>query len=86
MLKLAQTIIFLCFLNVSLAQALPENAKPENSKPENSKPKHIQLEYEVTQNGKPFATVKENFTQDGKQYKIESITKGVRRLCFIWRA
>ena len=67
MLKLAQTIIFLCFLNVSLAQALPENAKP----------KHIQLEYEVTQNGKPFATVKENFTQDGKQYKIESITKGI---------
>ena len=77
MLKLAQTIIFLCFLNVSLAQALPDNTKLENAKPENSKPKHIQLEYEVTQNGKPFATVKENFTQDGKQYKIESITKGI---------
>ena len=67
MLKLAQTIIFLCFLNVSLCQASPENTHP----------KLIQLEYEVTQNGKPFATVKENFTQDGKQYKIESITKGL---------
>ena len=72
MLKLAQTIIFLCFLNVSLCQASPENTKPENFKPS-----RIQLEYEVTQNGKPFATVKENFTQDGKQYKIESITKGI---------
>ena len=37
----------------------------------------MQLEYEVTRDGKPFATVKESFTQDGKQYKIESITKGI---------
>ena len=72
MLKLAQTIIFLCFLNMSLAQASPENAKSENSKP-----RHVQLEYEVTRDGKPFAIVKESFTQDGKEYKIESITKGI---------
>ena len=72
MLKLAQTIIFLCFLNVNLAQASPEHTKSENSKP-----RHVQLEYEVTRDGKPFATVKESFTQDGKEYKIESITKGI---------
>ena len=42
-----------------------------------AQPKIIQLEYEVTRDGKPFATVKETFTQDGKQYKIESITKGI---------
>ena len=40
-----------------------------------AQPKSVQLEYEVTRDGKPFATVKESFTQDGKQYKIESITK-----------
>ena len=40
-------------------------------------PKNIQLEYEVTRDDKPFATVKERFSQDGKQYHIESITKGV---------
>jgi Protein of unknown function (DUF3108) len=42
-----------------------------------AQPKSVQLEYEVTRDGKPFATVKESFTQDGKQYKIESITKGI---------
>lgn len=42
-----------------------------------AQPKIVQLEYKVTRDGKPFATVKESFTQDGKQYKIESITKGI---------
>ena len=42
-----------------------------------AQPKSVLLEYEVTRDGKPFATVKESFTQDGKQYKIESITKGI---------
>ena len=42
-----------------------------------AQPKSVQLEYEVTRDGKPFATVKESFTQDNKQYKIESITKGI---------
>ncbi len=40
-------------------------------------PKNIQLEYDVTRNGKPFAKVKESFTQNGKQYRIQSITKGL---------
>lgn len=40
-------------------------------------PKNIALEYEVTRDGKPFAKVKESFTQDGSEYRIESITKGI---------
>lgn len=40
-------------------------------------PKNIQLEYELRRNGKLFAKVKENFNQDGRQYKITSITKGI---------
>jgi hypothetical protein len=61
MLKLAQTIIFLGLLSVSFAHALPKN---------------IQLEYDVARNGKQFAKVKESFTQNGKQYRIKSVTKG----------
>ena len=40
-------------------------------------PKSIQLEYEVTRNGKRFATLKESFTQNGKQYRIKSVTRGI---------
>jgi hypothetical protein len=40
-------------------------------------PKNIQLEYDVARNGKPFAKVKESFTQNGKQYRIQSVTKGL---------
>lgn len=40
-------------------------------------PKKIQLEYDVKRNGKLFAKVKESFTQDGKQYRIDSTTKGM---------
>ncbi len=40
-------------------------------------PKNIQLEYDVTRNGKLFGKVKESFTQNGKQYSIKSVTKGV---------
>lgn len=40
-------------------------------------PKKIQLEYDVRRNGKLFARVKENFSQDGKQYRVDSTTKGV---------
>lgn len=39
-------------------------------------PKTIQLEYEVSRNGKLFGQVKETFTQTGKQYRIKSVTKG----------
>ncbi len=62
MLKLTRLLTLLCLFGANLAYALPKN---------------IQLEYEVKRDGKPFATVKENFTQDGKQYRIESITKGI---------
>ena len=66
MLKLKQLIILLCLpillLGASAAQVLP---------------KSVQLEYDVARNGKPFAKVKESFTQNGKQYRIQSVTKGL---------
>jgi hypothetical protein len=40
-------------------------------------PKLIQMSYEVTKNGQPFAKVKEQFAVTGNTYKIESITKGI---------
>jgi hypothetical protein len=61
MLKLAQ-MIALFFLGTSLAFAYPKN---------------IQLEYDVARDGKLFAKVKETFTQNGKQYRIKSVTKGI---------
>jgi Protein of unknown function (DUF3108) len=39
-------------------------------------PKSIKLSYEVKRNGKLFGHVTETFTHNGKQYKLESITKG----------
>lgn len=42
-----------------------------------AQPKKIALEYEVTRDNKPFAIVKENFTQEVSTYRVESITKGV---------
>ena len=62
MLRLKQLIVFLCLLNASVVFALP---------------KSVQLEYDVARDGKLFARVKESFTQNGKQYRIQSITKGV---------
>jgi hypothetical protein len=66
MLKLKRFIIFLCLpillLGANLALAYP---------------KSIQLEYDVARNGKLFGRVKESFTQNGKQYHITSITKGL---------
>ena len=61
MLKLVQTII-LFFLSAQIALAYPKN---------------IQLEYDLARNGKLFAKVKETFTQNGKQYRIKSVTKGL---------
>lgn len=40
-------------------------------------PKNIQLEYDLSRNGKLFAKMKETFTQNGKQYSIKSTTKGL---------
>ncbi|MBA3696873.1 MAG: DUF3108 domain-containing protein, partial [Methylotenera sp.] len=42
-----------------------------------SPPKLIQANYEVTKNGQPFATMKEQFTVTGNTYTIESVSKGV---------
>jgi Protein of unknown function (DUF3108) len=71
MLKLTKliTFLFLCIflLSASLAHALANGVLP----------KKIQLEYDVKRNGKLFARVKESFTQDGKQYRVDSTTKGV---------
>ncbi len=68
MFKLSQLIICCCLAIASLAaQAAVAQANPKN----------IQLEYDVKRDGKLFAKVKESFSQDGKQYNIVSITKGV---------
>lgn len=40
-------------------------------------PKQVQLTYEATRNGQPFATVNETYRQEGNRYHIESVTKGV---------
>lgn len=41
-----------------------------------AQPTHIQLEYSVSRNGDDFGTVKEQYVQEGNQYRIESTTKG----------
>ncbi|MFM9913082.1 MAG: DUF3108 domain-containing protein [Methylophilaceae bacterium] len=40
-------------------------------------PTKITVVYDVTRKGQPFATVNETFTQNGKNYRIESITSGI---------
>ncbi len=62
MLKRLKTMILLSACYASMAQALP---------------KSVQLEYDVARDGKLFARVKESFTQNGKQYRVQSTTKGV---------
>jgi len=61
MLKIIKTISILSLLFTSIAFA---------------QPKHIQLEYEVSRNGKAFGTVTESYKQEGDQYHIVSTTKG----------
>lgn len=41
-----------------------------------AQPNNVQLEYEVSRNGKAFGTVKESYIQTGNQYRIISTTKG----------
>jgi hypothetical protein len=65
MWKNLRTIVWACvavMLMVQTAHALP---------------KSIKLTYEVKRNGKLFGHVTETFTQNGKQYKLQSITKGI---------
>ena len=72
-MKLTQILLFLGLLNIgAITQAAPEKAKSQIFKP-----RLIQLEYDVTRDGKLFARVKEHFSQNGKQYNIKSVTKGV---------
>lgn len=61
MLKLIKSIFFSGLLLANIAVA---------------QPKSIQLEYEVTRNGKSFGTVVESYVQEGGQYRILSTTKG----------
>ncbi len=63
MFKQNRWIIFFCLaFFAAIAQATPKN---------------IQLEYDLKRDGKLFAKVVENYSQQGDQYKIESVTKGV---------
>lgn len=76
MLKLTQFFILLFCTNLMLCTNLA-HAVSEKAKAEVVKPRLIQLEYDVTRDGKLFAKVKESFSQNGKQYTIKSVTKGV---------
>jgi len=40
-------------------------------------PKKITVTYDVTRKSQPFATINETFTQDGKNYRVESVTSGI---------
>jgi hypothetical protein len=40
-------------------------------------PQQIQLVYNATRNGQPFATVTETFQQQNGRYRIESVTEGI---------
>jgi hypothetical protein len=62
--KTRHMILFglLCMCTITLAVAAP---------------KKITLEYELERDGKIFANVTERFTQDGKQYTIDSVTQGI---------
>ena len=40
-------------------------------------PKQVELVYEATRNGQPFATITESYKQENGRYRIESVTKGV---------
>jgi hypothetical protein len=62
MFKYLKLVILFSFFHTCSAQALPKN---------------VQLEYDVVRDGKLFARVKESFTQNGKEYQVQSITKGV---------
>lgn len=39
-------------------------------------PKSVKLTYEVKRNGQQFGNVTETYTQNGKQYTLQSVTKG----------
>lgn len=40
-------------------------------------PKQVDVVYQATKNGQPYATVTESYKQENGRYRIESVTKGV---------
>lgn len=58
-------------VNVAAVQAKTKPLKPAQA------PKKIQLTYALSRDDQLFAHTKETFTQEGKQYRIQSVTKGV---------
>ena len=76
MLKLKQFLLLLFYSNLILCVNLA-HAASEKAKTDLAKPKLVQLEYDLTRDGKLFAKVKESYSQNGKQYNIKSVTKGV---------
>ena len=68
MLKaISRCLLMLIFSSVGLAIAQSKDVHP----------KKINLVYDVTRNGQPFATVTESYQQTGNEYHIVSITKGL---------
>lgn len=66
-----KTIIRCTFILTLLAAGLAA------AEPKVAHPKQINLVYDVTRNGQPFATVTESYKQSGDQYHIVSVTKGI---------
>ncbi len=40
-------------------------------------PKQVEVVYQATRNGQPFATITETYKQENGRYKIESVTQGI---------
>lgn len=66
MLKLIKALLLSCL--ILLTGMLPSLTFAQ--------PKSIQLEYEVSRNGKAFGTVEKNYIQEENKYRIVSTTKG----------
>ena len=62
LLWMKRAVILLCMMTINVAIAAP---------------KKVTLEYELERDGQLFANVTEHFTQDGQEYKIESVTQGI---------
>jgi len=58
----AYLILLISMLLAGLAQAAP---------------KHVEVVYQATRNGMPFATISESYKQENGHYKIESVTQGI---------
>lgn len=68
----------LVFLSLYASVAFAQQASPTlSSASKFIPPKHIQVSYEVTKNGKPFANVHEQFVVTDNAYKVESVTRGI---------